>query len=228
MKNKRRFFMPVFFAVMLLLSISAIQSTAYAKNTKSDSNSSEASIQLNIKKKSLVKKSTYRLRVRRTSSSHTTMFRSSNPQIVSIKKSSRTSALIRARKVGSATIEVAVFEGDTVVRSLSCKITVTPSAFSVRIPVNRIVIHLHQTYALDKIMVLKPKTTVELPYFFSYNPTIASISPRGVITAKQPGTTIIKASLANGKSDTCKVIVKKPPRSNKNQSKLKKEKAKTI
>lgn len=198
-----------FFVLIFSFSICSIENTAYAKSEKIPD---KKSIQLNIKKKSLVKKSNYRIRVRRTTSEQTIMFYSSNPKIVSIKKTYRTSALIRARKVGTATIQAVISEGDTIVSTLNCKIKVTPPGFSVRLPMNKIVLYLNDTYILDKIMIIKPRTTAEIPRYLSLNSYIATISPRGIITAKQPGTTKIKAFLSNGKYDTCKIIVKKSSR----------------
>lgn len=184
-------------------------STTFAKNDSNESN-----IQLNIQKKSLVKKSTYQLRVRRTVPSQKVVFYSSAPNIVSVKNKNRTSAVIRAKNVGSANIDVLIFNSDDIlVQSLSCKITVTVPAYTVQIPVRKIILKPNETFALDKIINVKPKTTVEAPKFSSSNSNIASISARGMITAHQPGKTVIKVSLTNGKFDTCKIVVKKLPRS---------------
>ena len=62
-----------------------------------------------------------------------------------------------------------------------------------------------------KVSVL-PKTADQKVTFSSSKKSVATVSGKGKVTAKKPGTAIITAVTANGKKAVCRVTVKKAPK----------------
>ena len=56
-------------------------------------------------------------------------------------------------------------------------------------------------------LTIRPSISKEVPVFKSHNKKIVTINKKGKLTAKKLGTTYITATLLNGKSATCKIIV---------------------
>lgn len=170
----------------------------------SDENSK---ITLNLKSRDLVKKESFSLNVYRTSKNQTVTFKSSNKDVASVEKTAAKSALITGNKVGTATITVKVKKSFKTITTLTCKITVTPPAISVKLPYPVIYLEPSDKYLLGDDVIIKPNTTAEIPTYKSSTPTVASVSTSGIITARCEGETTIKVILDNKKSDTCKVVV---------------------
>lgn len=169
----------------------------------------KSKISLNLKSKELVKSDSFFLNVYRTSDDQTVTFKSSNKNVASIEKTAAKSALIKGNKVGTATITVKVKKSLKTVTTLTCKITVTPPAISIKLPFPVINLTPKDKYLLSDDIIIKPNTTSEIPTYKSSDPSVASISTSGIITAHSKGETTIKVKIANGKSDTCKVVVSK-------------------
>ena len=176
-------------------------------------------ITLNLKSRDLVKKESFSLNVYRTSKEHTVTFKSSNKEVVSVEKTAAKSALITGNKVGTATITVKVKKSFKTITTLTCKITVTPPAMSVKLPCAVIYLEPNDKYLLGDDVVIKPNITSEIPTYKSSAPDVASISTSGIITAHSEGETTIKVKIDNGKSDTCKIIVSEKSNKDKNDDK---------
>lgn len=170
-------------------------------------NDETSKITLNLKSKDLVKKESFSLNVYRTSKGQSVSFKSSNKNIVSVEKTAAKSALITGNKAGTATITVKVKKSFKTITTLTCKITVTPPAISVKLPFPVINLEPAEKYLIGDDVIIKPNITAEIPTYKSSDPDVASISANGILTAHSEGETTIKVQIENGKSDTCKVIV---------------------
>lgn len=133
-------------------------------------------------------------------------FKSDNQEIASVSDS----GIITANKVGDTVITVVIKDG-TNAASLSCAVTVGPSAISVKWTQSRVIIGVDDTYSLK--VILKPSNTAEDAVYDSDNSSVVTITPGGRITAKAYGLTRLKAYIdateedGSKKHDTCIVIV---------------------
>lgn len=163
-------------------------------------------IKLNMTKKSLVKGDSYTLRIYNTDKGQRIKVSVSDSDIVSMNKESRTEYTITGEAVGSSTITVTVKEGfNTTVATLKCRITVTPAAITIKFTDQTYYIKAGDKLALDT--ELKPTTTAEKPIYESKDKEVATVSSNGVVTGKSVGVTYIYATISNGKSDRCKIVV---------------------
>ena len=83
-------------------------------------------------------------------------------------------------------------------------------ADSVKLSPKKLVLGVKEKAAL-KVSVL-PKTADQKVTFSSSKKSVATVSGKGKVTAKKPGTAIITAVTANGKKAVCRVTVKKAPK----------------
>lgn len=165
-----------------------------------------SAIKLNLKKKSLVKEDSYTLRIYNTNKDQRIKVSSSSRNVVTINKESQTEYVVIGESVGECTITVTVKEGfNTTAATLKCKITVTPPAVAIKFTDNTYYVKVDDKLSLDT--ELKPSTTAEKPIYESRNKDVATISSSGVVTGQSVGVTYIYASIANGKSDRCKIVV---------------------
>jgi hypothetical protein len=161
---------------------------------------------LNLKSIPLVKGKTFALKVYNTGADAKVSFKSADPSIASVNDTGE----ITANKVGSTSIEVTVKSGDTST-TLTCDVIVGPPAFSVKMAKTRIILGLNSCDTLS--VTMKPLNTTESAKFSSYDPTIASVSASGRITAKNLGLTYLFAEIdavnddGSRKFDKCMVIV---------------------
>ncbi len=196
-----------FCLILNILSCLPVTGDLLSSSTTVFASDETSKITLNLKSKNLVKNDSFSLNVYRTSKDHTVTFKSSNKDVASVEKSAEKSAVITGNKVGTATITVKVKKSFKTVSTLTCKITVTPPAISVKLPFPVIYLEPKNKYLLSDDIIIKPNTTAEIPTYKSSNPDVASISTSGIITAHSEGQTTIKVTIDNGKSDTCKIIV---------------------
>lgn len=199
------------FILSILFPISSIISTdnvmiANASDLQDDINTTKA--KLNVKSLSLVKEDSYILKVYRTTDTQKILFKSSDTDIVTVKKISDKVAEVQGLKVGEATITVTVKDGFKTIANLKCNITITPPAACITFTENQIILKTGETYSLKKEM--KPATpypTAELPVFTVKNSKVATVSSSGTVTALSPGKTVVYATIANGDYDTCTITV---------------------
>lgn len=160
---------------------------------------------LNLRSITLVKGKSYMLKVYNLPEKAQVSFKSDDKEIASVNDE----GVITANKVGYTVIRAYV--NDT---ELTCEVTVGPPAFSVKLTKSRLIIGLDKSDFLN--VLLKPKNTVEVPRFSSKDPSIASVSAGGRITAKKLGLTYVFAEIDATDStgarryDTCTVIVTNP------------------
>ncbi|WP_343208380.1 Ig-like domain-containing protein [Anaerolentibacter hominis] len=158
-------------------------------------------IKLNVKNKSMVTGSTYTLKVYNTTEDQKVGFKSSDKEIASV----NSKGLITANKTGDAVITVTVKQGLKTVGTLTCDVTVGPSAVSVVLSKAKITLAVDNQVTLKT--VIKPKNSAEEAKFTSSDTEIATVSSSGIVVAKAPGTVTIYAMIANGKFDKCVVKV---------------------
>lgn len=164
---------------------------------------------LNLKTITLVNGKSFTLKVYNLEEDAKVTFKSANPEIASVDEN----GTFTAHKVGTTTITATIKRG-TNTTSLNCEVTIGPPAFSVKMTRSMVILGLDQSDLLEVIM--KPSNTAELAKFSSFDPSIASVSSGGRITAKKLGMTYVFAEIDATNQDgsrkfaSCKVIVAKP------------------
>ncbi len=165
---------------------------------------------LNITKASLLAGDTLSLYVEGASDEEIS-FSSENDSIVSVESINENTCQCTGVSVGSTVITVKVrkkvlfFTSSTT--TLRCKITVTPSAVSIRFKKRTYRMNVGKKKKAN--VVLRPSITSEKPTFVSSDTKIVTVNSKGRIVAKAAGTAIITATLKNGIQAQCKVIVTK-------------------
>ena len=207
---KKNFFGKCFITLGLLLFLTVLIpfipfSTATVQASEIGKEKSEAS-RLNLTSIILAKGKSIALKTYNVGNNAKISFKSDDQEIASVSDS----GFITANKVGSTVITVIIKDGANTT-SLTCDVTVGPSAISVKWTQSRIIIGIEDTYSLN--VILKPSNTAEDAVYESENTSIVTVSPGGRITAKGYGLTkvnaFIDATEADGskKHDTCIVIV---------------------
>ena len=173
---------------------------------------------LNLKKLNLTKSTTFTLRVYNLGDDETATFKSSDTDVVKIANVSdnKRSAVIIGKAVGKATIKVTIKnkKDKEKVDTLKCKINVTPVPVSIKFSDNSVTMTEGNQGYIGSIveLIIKPYSATEQPVFESSNEDVAVINTRGLITALDPGTATITATLVStGKKASFRVIVKKDP-----------------
>lgn len=162
---------------------------------------SQPDIKLNVKTKSIVKDSTYTLKIYNMDEHHKSTYKTNATSIATVDEK----GVITAVDFGTAIITVTIKDGLKTVSTLECEVTVGPPALSVKLTKSEITLTVGRKTTLTAI--LKAINTVEEAKFSSNDSTIASVSVGGRVTAKSVGVTYIFASIENGKYDLCKVTV---------------------
>lgn len=189
----------LFFTAILPIPVVGNSIIAQASVVKDE----QTDIKLNVSSKSIVKDTTYALKVYNITDKHKVSYKSSSTSIAKVDDT----GLITAVDFGTATITVTVKDGSKSVATLECEVTVGPPAISIKLTKSEITLPVGSKVSLTAI--LKPNNTVEEAKFSSNDSSIASVSIGGRITAKAEGVTYIFASIGNGKYDMCKVTVVK-------------------
>lgn len=172
-----------------------------------DNSEEEIPAKLNVKTKSIVTESNFTLKVYNLSEHETVSFKSSDTEIAKIDKEGEITTFTKS---GTVTISAIIKYKTKVLTTLDCEVTVGPPAASIVISKSDLVLEEGKRYPfLENLLFIKPNTSVEIPSFTSSNTDVAVISSTGKITAKKLGTTIIRSTLDNGASVSCKVLVVK-------------------
>ncbi|QHQ59673.1 hypothetical protein Ana3638_01740 [Anaerocolumna sedimenticola] len=187
----------LFFTVIIPVPIAGNSIIAKASTVDEDQNA----IKLNVSSKSIVKDTTYALKIYNILDSHKVSYKSDSASIATVDDK----GTITAVDFGKAIITVTVKDGLKTIATLECEVTVGPPAISVILTKSEVTMTVGSKTSLTAI--LKPNNTVEEAKFSSNNPEVASVSAGGRITAKKAGSTYIFASIGNGKYDMCKVTV---------------------
>lgn len=196
--NKRRCLTCVLI-LSFILSVCTSPSIAYAAGT---------TVTLSERNMSLVKGDSFTLYVENLDSNQSVSFKSSDTSVVTVSENS-SEAKITACGIGIATITVKVKEKNLffsrVVDTLECDILVGPPALSIKCKRSKLQMNVGQTKKLS--YTLKPSNTTEVPVFKSDSPTIVSISSNGRMIAKKLGKATIQATIANGNTSSCVIVV---------------------
>lgn len=113
---------------------------------------------------------------------------------------------------GNAVVTITIKEAGSILfkptkYKLTCKINVSPRAASVKFRQSSCKVNAGKKKKLE--VILRPSITKEKPVYESSNTKIAMVSPSGLVKAKTSGTCYITATISNGKSTRCKIIVQK-------------------
>mgnify|MGYP001032589132 CR=1 FL=1 len=167
---------------------------------------------MNVKKLTLTKNDTYTLRVYNLKKKYTVKFVSADDSIVSVNENAnKKSSVITAVSLGTAQLRANIYNrNDKLVRSLKTNVKVTPLAVSIKFAKKKVKLALNDTTKLS--IIIKPRTSHEVPLFESSNPDVVTVNSKGIITAIAPGNAIITATLlSSGQKAECDVIVVVPP-----------------
>ena len=192
----------LFFTTLLpmpSLNIPGFTAIAEASDGNSEDNTTDA--KLNVKSLSLVKDDSYTLRVYNTADSTRVSFRSSDTDVVTILEGNGNTATVTGLKVGTATVTVTLRDGRKT-STLDCEITVGPPMISYKF------IQVLEVGRLRTLgAIVRPSNTTEVPVFTSSDRSVATVNSSGRVFTRSPGTTVITATLSNGKTATCTIIV---------------------
>ena len=139
-------------------------------------------------------------------------FRSSDTSVLTVKKLSDSSCRVTGMGYGTAkviariTTDSGFFLFDET-KTIDTKFKIFPKAASVRFRVKQKKITVFSSVKLA--MTIRPSISKETPIFQTMNSRIATISPKGVVTGRKAGKTYVTATIQNGKTAKCKIIVKK-------------------
>lgn len=140
------------------------------------------------------------------------VFRSSDSSVLTVKKLSDSSCRVTGMGYGSAKVMAHVTKNNGFflfdeTETIDTKFKISPKAASVRFRLNQKKITVQSSAKLS--MTIRPSISKETPVFQTQNSKIASVSSKGIVTGKKAGKTYITATIRNGKSAKCKIIVKK-------------------
>lgn len=196
--NKRRC-LTCFLILSFILSVCTSPTVAYAAGT---------AVTLSERNMSLIKGDSFTLYVENLDSNQSVSFKSSDTSVVTVSEDA-SEAKITACGIGVATITVKVKEKSLffsrVVDTLECDILVGPPALSIKCKRSKLQMNVGQTKKLS--YTLKPSNTTEVPVFKSDSPAIVSISSNGRMIAKKLGKATIQATIDNGNTSSCVIVV---------------------
>jgi uncharacterized protein YjdB len=187
----------LFFTVIIPIPIAGNSIIAEASSVDTE----QTDIKLNVSSKSLVKDTTFDLKLYNISDTNKVSYKSDTASVATVDDK----GTITAVDYGTAVITVTVKAGLKTIATLNCEVTVGPPAISIILTKTDITLTVGDKTTLTAI--LKPNNTVEEAKFSSNDSTIANVSIGGRITAKSAGVTYVFASISNGKYDMCKVTV---------------------
>lgn len=207
---KKKFTSLLVFVLIFSMILPAGTSFAAAKKPK-----------LNMKKLNMAVGSTFSLRVYNAKKKQKITFTSSKPSIATVKTDSPNAryASVSALAVGSSVITVTIKKGKKVVRTLKCRVRVSPNAVSIKFMRNEVSVPVSRKMRLETI--IKPNTSAEKPVFESSDVSVATVNSRGVVTGISPGTVTITATLLS-RNLTASCVVTVLPNSTASSTKPKK------
>lgn len=198
--------------LILLLICSLLTDTTASARTKNKKAESDLPYSLNITETNLLLGDNITLSVDGVTDENVT-FKSSDNSVVSLTPDDEDSSSYECigEAIGTATITVKIREKgflffNNTSTTLNCRINVSPKATSIQF--NRKQIRMVPNTKHKVKITLRPSITKEVPVLTSSDPKVVKITKSGTrIKAKAPGMAVITASIQNGNTATCRVIV---------------------
>lgn len=137
-------------------------------------------------------------------------YKSSDESILTVKAEKNNTCEYTGAGTGTATITIKIqqplflFVNNTY--TLKFTVDVTPKAVSVKFRKDKYQLETGESKRLQ--YTIRPSISDEIPVFESSDNDIVSVTSKGKAYAKAKGTAYITATLANGNSDKCKIIVR--------------------
>ena len=158
-------------------------------------------VKLNKRKVTLAVKDTLTLKAALTpSNAYTTLkWKSSKPSVASV----NSKGVVKAKKAGTAVISVTTKNG----RTATATITVKPAPK--KIVLNKTKVTLTVGRKLKLKPTLKPTGAYTTLTWKSSKPAVASVTQKGMVTAKKAGKAVITVTTKNGKKAKVSITVKK-------------------
>lgn len=159
--------------------------------------------------KNILQDDTHTMEIQNLEAGCDVSFKSSDTDVLAVKQLSNTSCSYTGVGYGTAKVTVTITKTTAFIfkekKTLRATIKVTPKAVSVMFRQSTRKIALGKTLKLP--LTIRPSISEEIPTFKSLNKRIVTISKNGKITGKKLGKTYVTATLLNGKSAKCKIIV---------------------
>lgn len=204
--------------VLLLICCLFTDTTAYAR-TKNKKAESDLPYSLNITEADILLGDSISLSVDGITDENVS-FKSSDNSIVSLTPDEdEPSCECNSESIGNATVTIKIRQKgflffNNTATTLNCQINVSPKATSIQF--NRKKIRMTPNTRQKIKITLRPSITKEVPVLTSSNPKVVKITKSGNrIRAKAPGTAVITATIRNGNTAACLVIVTDKILSNK-------------
>lgn len=147
-------------------------------------------------------------------------FRSSDSSILSVKQTSDTTCQYTGVSSGSAKIIVEISKTNFFFfdqkKTIRAKVNVSPRAASVMF--HRSTRRIQKGQKVKLAVTIRPSISKEKPIFWSKNRKIATITKKGSVRGRKVGTTYVMASISNGKTAKCKIIVRKKNKKQTNKN----------
>ena len=144
-------------------------------------------------------------------SDYSVSFKSSDESKLSINELSRLTCEYKGKTAGTAYITIKLkepglfFMAETI--TIKYKVTISPRAVSIKF--NKGQYSLSEGDSLKLKLTVRPSISKEQPEFEVSNPKIISINSKAKVHGKNEGFAYVTATISNGKSAKCKVVVKK-------------------
>ena len=192
---------------IIVLGQSSFLSYANTNHTVMAAKQTKKTAKLSCKSKKIVKNKSFLLKVANVSEDHYIAFETEDPNIACITSTYARSCKVKGLSIGKTKIIVNIYENNQIIKSLKCKLTVTPPAVSVRFRTTDVTMTVDETLSLLPLITLKPKNTAEVPSFTVSNPALLQIDKKDKVTALGIGTVKVTATIKNGKSDVLTIYI---------------------
>lgn len=198
-----------FLVFLLLFSLLTDPASASAKKIRTKKKDAESTYSLNMMTAELLIGKSMTLTVDGITE-ESVSFKSSNDAVSLDPESNGISCKCSGNAVGTSIITVKIkakgflfFNSSS--STLTCRVTVSPKASSIQF--NRQQVRMSPNTKKKVRITLRPSITTETPVFSSSDPRVARVNAARKIVAKSPGITVITATIQNGNTASCRVIV---------------------
>lgn len=152
------------------------------------------------------------LKLKNSDEDTTVTFKSTDSSILSVEELSDDSCRYTGINAGQASIIAKVTHKNSFLifnstETYDIPITVSPRAVSIKAVKTEMQLGLKKKAKFK--VTLRPSITIEVPIYQTSNSKIVSIDENGMMRGNSTGTAYVTASISNGKTAKCKIIVKK-------------------